>query len=168
VRVLDCPVGQDGQLGPCGGGGGIVVQAARGELAVPGGPEDAANRPERTLVLHNQVSGRVPDGFAAFGMVGILLAASDGTLVFNNRLGLETDVRGAPDARRWRSAGVLLTSACGPAPPIFPGTRLSAVLLNDAQGSQLGVVVDGHDGTNTGGLFVAANRGTLQIEAPPP
>jgi hypothetical protein len=78
------------------------------------------------------------------------------------------DHRGAPDARRWRSAGGLLTSACGSAPPIFPATRLSAVLLNDAQGSELGVVVDGHDGTNTGGPFEAANRGTLQIEAPPP
>jgi hypothetical protein len=169
LRVLDCPVDQAGALGPCGGGGAIVVQAARGELAAPGGPEQPVNRPERNQILHNQVTGRVPDGFALFGMVGILLGASDATLVFNNRLAIQAAALPAgPDAAGWRSAGVVLTHGGGTAPPTLPGTRLSAVVMNDAEGSEVALVVDGQDGANTEGLYVAGNRGPLRIEAPAP
>ena len=65
----------------CAGGDGIVIQIARDDVAAPGGPGAAVNRPERNLVAGNDVSGAIPDGFATFSLAGIFVMSADATVV---------------------------------------------------------------------------------------
>ena len=155
LTLFGCP-------GHCGGGAGIVVQAATGDGASPGGIEDPANRPERTLILHNQVAGQAPAGFTEFPMAGILVVAADATLVFNNDVAVRPgDGAGADHPL---AAGITFTDRCCGRPPLSSGTRLSAVVLNDGSNSQYSVIVEGDGGANTSGLLVGANRGETLLE----
>lgn len=153
LTLFDC----SGAL--CEGGDGIVIQIARGDLALPGGPSDAANRPERNVIIDNRIQGAIPDGFDIFSMAGIFVLASDDTLVARNRVSI-------PDNPSADAAGdgVLVTNECCGQPAIVPGARGTAVVGNDNDGSQFGVVVEGSGGANTAGLILFGNSGTVLVE----
>lgn len=156
LTVLDC-------TGFCTGGDGIVVQVARGALAAPGGAGAASNRPEGNLVIGNQVSGSIPDGFDVFGMVGILVFAADRTAVLHNRVSIPDNPNALAPGQ-----GILITNiCCGDVGPLLPGARNTLVAFNDASGSEVGIVVEGTGGQNTSGLVVLHNRGSQVIEDPP-
>ena len=153
LTVFDCT----GAL--CEGGDGIVVQIARGDLALPSGPGDPANRPERNVIAGNRIDGAIPDGFDAFSMAGIFVLAADDTLVAGNRVAIPDN----PDAGA-AGDGVLVSNECCGQPAIVPGARRTAVVGNDGARSQFGVVVEGTGGANTEGLVLFANTGTILVE----
>lgn len=143
----------------CEGGDGIVVGIARGDLATAGGAADPANRPERNAIVDNRISGTIPDGFDAFSMAGIFLLVADDTLIARNQLSIPDNA--AADAT---GDGILISNSCCGEPPIVPGTRNTAVLLNDGHSSQFAIDVEGTGGANTVGLVLFGNTGTVQIE----
>jgi nitrous oxidase accessory protein NosD len=153
----------------CAGGDGIVIQLAHDTIAAAGGPGAPVNRPEHNIVLGNQVTGSVPDGFADFSMAGIFVFAADDTLIERNRVSIPDNP--AADAT---GDGVLVSNVCCGEAPLLPGARRTTVIFNDGQQSQFGVVVEGTGGDNTGGLALFGNSGPLLIEgnlvpnAPPP
>jgi len=156
LTLLDC-------TGFCTGGDGIVVQIARGALAAPGGAAAASNRPEGNLVIGNHISGSIPDGFDVFGMVGILVFAADRTAVLHNRVSIPDNPSAAAPGQ-----GILITNVCcGDFTPLLPGARNTLVAFNDASGSEVGIVVEGTGGQNTGGLVLLHNRGSQVIEDQP-
>jgi len=148
LTLFDCTVA-------CGGGDAIVVQIARAGLEVPGGAANPVNRPERNLVLANRVSGAIPDGFDVFDMVGIFVMSADGTLVAGNRLAIPDNPTAAA-----RGIGILITNFCCGVPDHFlPGSRRTAVILNDGRRSEFVLAVAGPE--NTEGLIVFGNRGAV-------
>jgi nitrous oxidase accessory protein NosD len=153
LTVFDCT----GAL--CEGGDGIVVQIARGDLALPSGPGDPANRPERNVIADNCIEGAIPDAFDAFSMAGIFVLAADDTLVAGNHVAI-------PDNPNAGAAGdgVLVSNECCGQPAIVPGARRAALVGNDGAGSQFGVVVEGTGGANTSGLVLFADTGTILVE----
>ncbi|HVV49689.1 MAG TPA: hypothetical protein VHO06_08520 [Polyangia bacterium] len=153
LTVFDCT----GTL--CAGGDGIVVQIARDDVAAPGGPGAAVNRPEHNLVIGNQVDGAVPDGFGTFSLAGIFVMSADGTVVIRNRVSIPDN----PDADA-TGDGVLVTDACCGEPALTPGARNTVVTFNDGRDSQLGVVVEGTGGENTAGLVLFGNTGPVTVE----
>ena len=153
LTVLDC-------TGPCTGGDGIVIQLARAPLAVPGGDSAPINRPEDNLVLDNTIEGSPPDGFADFGMAGILVLAADHTTLLKNTLRLPHN-----PAAPALGQGILLTNTCcGDSTSHLPGIRYAILALNDGRDSELAIMLEGSGGTNTRGLFLFRNRGVQQIE----
>lgn len=144
----------------CGGGDGIVVQSASGQEAAEGGPENAFNRPEGTLILGNVVEGQAPEGFTRFKMAGILVLAADATLIFNNRLAIRA---GVDDSQAPLAAGVLLDNQRGGSPePLAPGTQFSGVILNNGLLSDYALLVEGEHGANSDGLLAAGNWGRVR------
>jgi hypothetical protein len=153
LTVFDCP-------GLCTGGDGIVIQLARGSLAAPGGAASPANRPEGNAVLGNRISGSIPDGFDAFGMVGVMAFSADKTAILHNTVRL----RDNPDAEA-PGQGILVTNICCGEPTVFlPGSRWTWAAFNDVDQSEIGIVVEGSGGQNTEGLVVRHNRGSVVIE----
>jgi hypothetical protein len=153
LTLFDCS-------GLCTGGDAIVIQIARGSLAAPGGSADPINRPEQNVVVGNRISGSLPDGFDAFGMVGIFLFAADRTLVSHNVIGIPDNP--AADAQGY---GVAVSNVCcGDFTPNLPGSRNTVILFNDAGRSEIGFVVEGSGGENTQGLVLLHNRGSEVIE----
>ena len=153
----------------CAGGDGIVIQIARDDVATPGGPSAAINRPERNVVVGNEVTGAIPDAFDAFSMAGVFVFAADDTLVERNRVSIPDNP--TADAT---GDGVLVSNVCCGEPALTPGARRTTVIFNDGHDSQFGVVVEGTGGDNTGGLTLFGNSGPLMVEgalvpsAPPP
>lgn len=153
LTLFDC-------TGLCGGGDGIVVQIARGGLAVPGGSALPANRPEDNVVSHNRIDGSIPDGFDVFSMGGVLVLAADGTTVVHNDVAI-------PDNPTAVAAGegiAIANACCGEFTQILPGSRNTVVLFNDGRQSEIAVDVEGTGGDNTGGLVLAHNRGLVIVE----
>ena len=101
LTLFDCT----GDL--CAGGDGIVIQIARDDVAAPGGPGAAINRPERNVVVGNEVTGAIPDAFDAFSMAGVFVFAADDTLVERNRVSIPDNP--AADAT---GDGVLVSNVC--------------------------------------------------------
>ena len=163
LTLFDCT----GDL--CAGGDGIVIQIARDDVAAPGGPGAAINRPQRNVVVGNEVTGAIPDAFDAFSMAGIFVFAADDTLVERNRVTIPDNP--AADAT---GDGVLVSNVCCDEPAITPGARNTVVTFNDGRGSQFSVVVEGTGGANTGGLELLGDLGPVMVEgnlvhsAPPP
>jgi nitrous oxidase accessory protein NosD len=144
----------------CTGGDGIVVQPARGDLAVPGGPGEPANRPESNWIAHNRVTGAVPDGFDVFSMTGILVFLSDGTVVVHNTVRI-------PDNHNAEAVGqgiVVTNTCCGLPAELLPGARSTVLAFNDVSRSEDGIIVEGGDGANTQGLSIRHNLGSVEIE----
>ena len=163
LTLFDCT----GDL--CAGGDGIVIQIARDDVAAPGGPGAAINRPERNVVVGNEVTGAIPDAFDAFSLAGIFVFAADGTIVERNRVSIPDNP--AADAT---GDGVLVSNVCCGEPAITPGARNTVVTFNDGRQSQFCVVVEGTGGANTGGLELLGDLGPVMVEgnlvhsAPPP
>ena len=153
LAVFDCT----GAL--CAGGDGIVIQIARDEVAAPGGPGAAVNRPEHNVVAGNEVSGTIPDGFGTFSLAGIFVMSADGTVVTRNRVSIPDN----PNADAGGD-GVLVTDVCCGEPALTPGARNTVVTFNDGRDSQFGVVVEGTNGENTGGLVLFGNSGPVTVE----
>jgi nitrous oxidase accessory protein NosD len=153
LTLFDCT----GDL--CAGGDGIVIQIARDDVAAPGGPSAAVNRPEGNVVIANEVSGAIPDGFDEFSMAGIFVFAADDTLISRNQLAIPDNPKA--DAS---GDGVLISNVCCGEPALTPGARNTAVFENDGRGSQFAVVVDGTGGANTAGLFLSADSGTVMVQ----
>ena len=153
LTLFDCT----GEL--CAGGDGIVIQIARDDVAAPGGPGAAVNRPERNVVVGNQVTGAIPDAFDTFSMAGVFVFAADDTLVDRNRVSIPDNP--AADAT---GDGVLVSNVCCDEPALSPGARRTTVIFNDGHDSQFGVVVEGTGGENTGGLVLFGNSGPLMVE----
>ena len=153
LTVFDCT----GAL--CCGGDGIALLIAQGANATAGGPSDPANRPERNVVIDNQISGTLPDGFDVFSMAGIFVFAADDTLIARNRLDL-------PDNPTADAAGegILISNSCCGEPAVTPGARNTVVVGNDGRASQFAVVVEGTGGANTSGLVLFGNSGTVEAE----
>jgi hypothetical protein len=151
----------------CGGGVGIAIQAAVGPDAAEGGDAEPANRPERTVILHNQVQGQAPAGFVTFPMTGILVLGADATLVSNNDLSIQPG--DGAQASYPLAAGVTFSDRCCERPALSLGTNLSAILLNDGRASPYTAVIEGEGGANTNGLLLTGNRGQVLVEgvAPP-
>jgi hypothetical protein len=146
----------------CGGGVGIAVQAAIGPDAAEGGDGEPANRPERTVILHNQVQGQAPAGFTSFPMTGILVLGADATLVSNNLFSIRPGDGAQADYPL--AAGVTFSDRCCGRPALTLGTNLSAVMLNDGGDSPYTAVVEGAGGANTNGLLMTGNRGEVLVE----
>jgi hypothetical protein len=153
LTLFDC----SGAL--CEGGDGIVLIIERGALAAAGGPSDPANRPERNVVVDNRISGSIPDGFDVFSMTGIFAFAADGTVVARNEVSIPDNPTAGASGE-----GILLTNSCCGEPPIVPGARNTVIVGNDGHDSQFAVVVEGTGGTNTQGLVLFGNRGTVEVE----
>ena len=145
--------------GLCAGGDGIVIQIAHDDIAAPGGPSAAVNRPEGNLVVDNHVAGAIPDGFDEFSMAGIFVFAADNTLIARNRL--EIPDNPSADAS---GDGVLISDVCCDEPAVTPGARNTVVMENDGRGSQFAVVVEGTGGANTQGLVLRDDLGTVMIQ----
>jgi hypothetical protein len=157
LTVFTCP-------GFCGGGVGIAIQIASDAIGAPGGATNADNRPEANAVVENDVQGKAPTGFADFGMDGILALAADGTAVVRNKTKLTPGVNGSAPL----GVGILVANTCcGNATDFTPGSRYTAIVLNQDQG-QFGLVVEGTGGANTQGLVLFGNTGAQQIEGAPP
>ena len=152
----------------CGGGVGITVQAAAGPEAAPGGDAEPANRPERTVIVSNQVQGQAPAGFTRFPITGILVLGADATLVSNNLFSIRPGDGALADYPL--AAGVTFSDRCCGRPALSLGTNLSAVMLNDGGDSPYTAVVEGEGGANTNGLLMTGNRGEVLVEGarPPP
>ena len=146
---------------PCAGGDGIIIQAASGDVAAPGGAGDAVNRPEGNLVFANDIDGTIPDGFDAFSMVGIFVFAADRTIVRENRIAI-------PENPNSEAAGEgerpISNNCCGNPTDVVPGSRDTAVLFNQGSASDLVLVVEGTGGENTQGLVLLGNRGVELVE----
>jgi hypothetical protein len=149
-----------------GGGVGIAVQAAVGPDAAEGGDGEPANRPERTVILNNQVQGQAPAGFTRFPMTGILVLGADATLVSNNLFSIRPGDGAQADYPL--AAGVTFSDRCCGRPALTLGTNLSAVMLNDGGDSPYTAVVEGTGGTNTNGLLMTGNRGEVLVEGTRP
>jgi hypothetical protein len=143
----------------CAGGDGIVIQIARDGVAAPGGPEADINRPEGNVVFGNVVTGAIPDGFAAFSMVGIFVLAADRTVVSRNVVSIPDN----PEADAI-GQGVLVDNACCGQAAIVPGSRQTVVTFNDARDSEIAVEIDGEGGENTAGLVLFGNAGSVEVE----
>ena len=143
----------------CAGGDGIVIQLARDAIAAAGGPGAAVNRPEHNVVVGNQVSGAIPDGFDDFSMAGIFVFAADDTVVERNTVSIPDNP--TADAT---GDGVLVSNVCCGEPAVSPGARHTVVIFNDGRDSQFGVVVEGTGGDNTGGLVLYGNSGPVMVE----
>jgi hypothetical protein len=157
LTLFDC-----GDDGLCAGGDGIVVQIARDDIAAPGGPAAAVNRPEGNLVVDNHVAGAIPDGFDEFSMAGIFVLAADNTLIARNRLVVPDNPAAAASGD-----GVLISNVCCDEPsdnPISPGVRNAVIIENDGLGSQFAVVVEGTGGANTQGLILSDDPGAVMVQ----
>lgn len=152
LTLLDC-------TSHCTGGDGIVIALGR-TLAAIGGDAEPLNRPEDNIVADNVVSGSPPDGFSTFSMVGVLLLSADHTSVISNRLLLPDN----PSADSKGQGIVVSNTCCGLTSGFLPGSRFTTLAENDARRSEVGIVVDGSGGTNTLGLFLHRNRGTIVVE----
>lgn len=156
LTLFDCTLN-------CTGGDGIVIGLASGARAAPGGAAAALNRPEDNVVKHNFISGSAPDGFGVFSMVGVLLLSADGTRVHRNFLRLRDNPKADAVGQ-----GILITNTCcGLASGYLPGSRNTRVTFNDARKSEVGIVVEGSGGTNTEGLVLRQNGGSLKLEDQP-
>ena len=156
LTLFDCTLN-------CTGGDGIVLGHATGARAVPGGSAAAGNRSEDNVIKHNIIGGTAPDGFSAFSMVGVLLLSADGTRVHGNSLRLRDNPNAAAVGQ-----GILVTNTCcGLASGYLPGSRNTRITHNDARKSEVGIVVEGTGGTNTEGLVLRRNRGSLKLEDQP-
>jgi nitrous oxidase accessory protein NosD len=153
LAVFDCT----GTL--CAGGDGIVIQIARDDVAAPGGPGAAVNRPQHNAVVANEVDGAIPDGFATFSLAGIFVMSADETLVTRNRVSIPDN----PQAEA-TGVGVLVSDACCDEPALTPGARNTVVTFDDGRDSQFGVVVEGTGGENTAGLVLFGDSGPLMVE----
>ena len=157
LTLFDC-------TGRCSGGDGIIVVLAFGDIAAPDGPSAALNRPEDNVIAGNLIEGRLPDGFSAFSMVGVLLLSADRTTVSYNRLRLPDN----PTASATGQGILVSNTCCGLGVGFLPGSRFTTIKLNEARGSEVGIVVEGTGGANTAGLHLRRNRGTVQIEGAAP
>lgn len=153
LTVLDC-------TGYCTGGDGIVIALARGSIAADGGSEAAINRPEDNLVRKNRIEGSAPDGFGTFSLAGVLLLAADHTTVLSNQLLM----RDNPNADAVGQGILVSNTCCGLTTAFLPGSRFTTLAFNDARQSEVGILVEGSDGTNTQGLVLLKNRGSTSIE----
>jgi nitrous oxidase accessory protein NosD len=154
LTLFDCTAGL------CAGGDGIIITAATGDVAAPGGAGAAINRPEGNVVIANDIDGAIPDGFDDFSMVGIFVFAADLTIVRENRIAIPDN----PNADA-AGEGVLVSNACcGDPDAVVPGSRGTAVLFNEGRASELVVVVEGTGGENTQGLVLFGNRGVQLVE----
>jgi nitrous oxidase accessory protein NosD len=154
LTLFDCTAGL------CAGGDGIIIQAASGDVAAPGGPGDAVNRPEDNIVYGNDIDGTIPDGFDVFSMVGIFVFAADKTTVRENRIAIPDN----PNADAGGEGVLVSNNCCGNPSDIFPGSRDSIIVFNDGSASELAIVVEGTGGENTKGLVLFGNRGVQLIE----
>jgi nitrous oxidase accessory protein NosD len=155
LTLFDCTAGL------CAGGDGIIIQAASGDVAAPGGAGDAVNRPEGNVVFANDIDGTIPDGFDAFSMVGIFLFAADGTIVRENRIAIPDN----PTSQAGGEGVLVSNTCCGdPNAVVVPGSRNTAVLFNEGRASEFVVVVEGTGGENTQGLVLFGNRGVQLVE----
>lgn len=152
LTLLDCTK-------HCTGGDGIVIALAR-SLVAPGGDAEPLNRPEDNVVADNSISGTPPDAFGVFSMVGVLLLSADHTTVLSNRL----DLGDNPSADAQAQGIVVSNTCCGEEAGFLPGSRFSVLSRNDARRSEVGIVVEGSGGTNTLGLLLHRNRGSLALE----
>jgi hypothetical protein len=144
----------------CTGGDGIVIGLASGALAAPGGSAAALNRAEDNLIIRNRISGMAPDGFKTFSMAGVLLLAADHTTVLSNRL----ELRDNPLADAVGQGILVTNTCCGLASGFSPGSRHTTLAFNQGRKSEKGIVVEGSGGTNTEGLLLLRNRGTVELE----
>lgn len=152
LTLLDCTK-------HCTGGDGIVIALAR-SLVAPGGDAAPLNRPEDNVVADNSISGTPPDAFGVFSMVGVLLLSADHTSVLSNRL----DLRDNPSADAKAQGIVVSNTCCGQETGFLPGSRFSVLSRNDTRRSEVGIVVEGSGGTNTLGLVLHRNRGSVELE----
>jgi nitrous oxidase accessory protein NosD len=154
LTLFDCTAGL------CAGGDGIIIQAASGDVAVPGGAGDAVNRPEGNLVFANDIDGTIPDGFDAFSMVGIFVFAADRTIVRENRIAIPDN----PNSDAGGEGVLVSNNCCGNPTDVVPGSRDTAVLFNQGSASELVLVIEGTGGENTQGLVLLGNRGVQLVE----
>ena len=154
LTLFDCTAGL------CAGGDGIIIQAASGDLAAPGGAGDPANRPEGNLVFANDIDGTIPDGFDAFSMVGIFVLAADGTTVRENRIAIPDN----PNSEAGGEGVLVSNTCCGSPVDLAPGSRDTSVLFNEGGASEFVVVVEGTGGENTQGLVLFGNHGVQLVE----
>jgi hypothetical protein len=144
-----------------GGGAGIVVQSADGEIAAWGGTLNPANRPEDNTIADNDVTGRIPTGLDDFSMAAILVVAADRTVVSRNKVRLPANRAG-----RATGQGVLVTSRTF-AVEAATGARETVVEENDGRDSEVAVVVEAAKVTNKAGLELRDNRGKVVVEEHP-
>lgn len=152
LTLFDC-------VGLCTGGDGIVVQPARGSLAIPGGTEVDVNRPEHNWIGFNRITGSAPDGFDVFAMAGILVFSADSTSIVSNWVSIPDN----PQAASIGQGIVLTNTCCGLDAPLLPGTRNTFVAFNTVNRSEAGIVVEGEPGANTQGLVLLGNRGSVRL-----
>jgi hypothetical protein len=139
LRLFECP-------GFCGGGVGIVLQDRLGN----------DDRGWRNRALGNFVSGVLPDGQDAFGMIGVLALAQERPMIIGNVLAIPDNAAAAGEG-----VGVLVTNTCCGLPDSFATTRHAIVTCNDGRASELVLVVDPG---NAEGAVLHANRGVQRIE----
>ncbi len=154
LTLFDCTAGL------CAGGDGIIIQAASGDVAAPGGPGDGVNRPEGNIVFANDIDGTIPDGFDVFSMVGIFVFAADKTTVTGNRIAIPDN----PNADASGEGVLVSNNCCGNPSDIVPGSRDTTILFNEGTASELVIVVEGTGGENTKGLVLFGNGGVQLVE----
>lgn len=158
LTLFDCT----GSL--CGGGVGIAIQQASAAIGAPGGGANPLNRPDANAVVDNDVDGRAPHGFDAFGMSGILILAADGTAIVDNDTKIKAGVTDDGDPL---GVGILVTNTCcGDPTALLPGARYASMVRNRDHG-RAGVVVEGSGGANTQGLVLFENSCHVTVEGAP-
>lgn len=154
LTLFDCSAGL------CGGGDGISIQTASGDVAAAGGPGNAVNRPEGNIVFANNIDGTIPDGFDTFSMGGIVVFAADQTTVRENRIAIPDNPKSEASGE-----GVLISNNCGETPAhVVPGSRDTIVVFNEGSASEFIIVVEGTGGENAQALVLFGNRGVQLIE----
>jgi hypothetical protein len=143
----------------CGGGVGIAVQLASAAIGAPGGAGNPLNRPEANAVVENQIEGRAPHGFAAFGMDGIFVFAADGIDLVENHTQIKAGASGTN-----LGVGILVSNTCCADPTEqLPGARYISLIKNRDHSSD-GIVVEGSGGANTQGLVLFKNACHVTVE----
>jgi hypothetical protein len=135
-----------------GGGDGIVLQQR----------DPALDRAAGNVVGFNHIDGRIPDGHAAFDMVGVLVIGQERPAVTLNKLAI-------PDNRRAeaRGIGVLVTDICCGDAASFPTTHGAVIVGNDGRHSQFAVIVDRDASGGTGNsrqAVIVGNRGVVLVD----
>ncbi len=134
-----------------GGGDAIVLQQR----------DPALDRAAGNIVGFNDIEGRIPNGHAAFDMVGVLVIGQERPAITFNRLKI-------PDNRRAeaRGIGILVTDVCCGDSVSFPTTHGAIIVGNDGRRSQFAVIVDRDASGGTGNsrqLVLVGNKGVVLV-----
>jgi hypothetical protein len=143
-----------------GGGVGIAVQSAAGDLAALGGALNPRNRPEDNTIADNDIEARIPDRLDGYSMAAILVVAADRTVVSRNHVRLPANPTG-----RAAAEGVLVTSKTASLSDAHaPGARATVIEENDGRGCEIAVMVEHPGVPNDAGLELRANRGDVVVQ----